>query len=1095
MRISKFTVFGAAVVTALALAVPTGLPAQGITTGAIGGKITGEDGNPVTGVQVRAKNVRTGYVASTLSREEGRYFIQGLETGMYEVEARRIGFEPQTQQNQFVSLSQVLRLDFRLTARATQLSGVRIVSTTSAETFTPSNTGIKATVTDSTIQRMVTSTRNLADFSKIAPQVSSSGPGFSAGGMSNRMNNVQIDGATERDVFGLGSTGQPGAEVNARSIPLEAVKEVQVLLAPYDVRQGNFGGLLLNAVTKSGSNELHGSAYYLYRNQDYGANEPVLRASPFRRETKGFSIGGPISKDRLHFFVSAEMQDDEGPLTGPYLGQPASFSQKFPFTQQTITSLQSALAAIGLQDPGTAGEVNVPNPLRNFFGRLDWRLNDTHRLVARYNWDNGRNPVRSQNARSTTQAVLSSNLHDFKTFKSAPVLQLFSNFHNGTFNEMFLGLNIAENRRLPATTFPQVRVNAAPFDPAVASGTGRIFAGADQFSQGNELDQKTFEFTDNYTVPMKTHTLTLGTRNEFVKIRNLFTQSSFGVWTFRNIDSVAAGNANGFRKAIILSQGGNVYFDALQSAWYAQDQWQVSPRFAMTLGARFDISKFLTDIDYNAAIDSAYGRRTDDIPSTAVQFSPRFGFNWDISGDQKNQLRGGIGLFVGTPPYVWLENAYVNSGNIITFLNCGADFQNSSATAPAFTLDVANQNSCRNINPSKPIGDVNFLSSSLKFPQPLRAALGYDRQLPYDLVFSVEGLYSKTMNQLFFVNRNLAGIRGSDPHGRVLFADTIRASNGVAVPVRPASVIANGGTTRFSTAIDVINQSKDFAWNLTGSLRKRYSNHWEAYAAYTYGRAQDAQSFTSSTHISNWQFGRTLAGDQFEPSLTTSLFDQRHKVVASGSYTLELKRNWATDFTVFYSGVSGAPHDYIYLAQAGGSGDLNGDGVQGNDLVYVPRDASNPNEIRFRDITNSAGVVLTSAAAQAAAFETFIQNSPCLSANRGRILPRNYCRQPFVNQIDLNLRQNIPLVGGHRMAVQMDIFNFGNLLNKKWGQARVTQQTSNSNVGLLTHVGQTSSDPRSAIPIVQFNTAQQEYVVGNFQSNYWRYQLTFRYSF
>jgi outer membrane receptor for ferrienterochelin and colicin len=1073
------------------LAVPH-LHAQGITTGAIGGTVTDEQGGPMAGVQIRVKNPKTGFTAAVLSRVDGRYFIQGLETGSYSVEARRIGFEPQTKDDQFVSLSQTLKLDFKLSARATQLAGVKIISSTTAETFTPSNTGIKATVTDSTIQRMATISRNLSDFSKIAPQVSSSGPGYSAGGMSNRMNNVQIDGATERDVFGLGTTGQPGAEVNARSIPLEAVKEVQVLLAPYDVRQGNFGGLLLNAITKSGTNDIHGSVYYFHRTQDYGANEPVLRATPFDRTSKGFSLSGPISKDKLHFFLAGETQDEHAPLSGPYFGQPSSLSQKFPYTQATLTQFENGMKALGATDAGSAAVVTVPNPLRNFFGRVDWRVNDTHRLVARYNWDNGENPDRAQNSRTTTRAVYTSNLHDFKTFKSAPVLQLFSNFHNGTFNEMFLGLNVAENRRTPLTTFPQVTINAVTLDPAVGTGTGTIIGGADQFSQGNELDQKTTEFTDNYTMPHKNHTFTIGTRNEYVKIRNLFTQSSFGVWSFRNLDSLAAGNANTFRKAIILSQGGNVYFDALQSAFYGQDQWQVSPRFAVTLGLRFDVSNFLTDIKYNAAIDSAYGRRTDDIPKHSVQFSPRFGFNWDLTGDQKNQIRGGAGLFVGTPPYVWLENAYVNSGNIITFLNCTG----SGIQAPSFTLDVANQNSCRNATPSKPIGDVNFLDKSLKFPQPMRMAIGYDRQLPRDLVFSFEGLYSKTLNQFLFVNRNVAGIRGLDPHGRVLYADTIRAATGVAIPVRPATVIANGGTARFTTAIDVINQSQDFSWNLTETLRKRYSNHWEAYLAYTYGRSMDAQSFTSSTHISNWQFGRSLANDQLKAGEAISLFDQRHKVVASGSYTLEFKRGWGTDFTMFYSGTSGAPHDYIYLAGgSGGSGDLNGDGVQGNDLVYVPRNAHNDGEIRFADIKNAAGVVTTSAAQQADAFEKFIQNSPCLSAHRGQILPRNSCRQPFLNQVDLNIRQSVPTVAGQRLAVQMDIFNFGNLLNKKWGQQRVTQQTSNSTVGLLTHQGMTSSDPRIAVPIVTFNTAQQEYIVGNFASNFWRYQLSVKYSF
>jgi hypothetical protein len=287
------------------------------------------------------------------------------------------------------------------------------------------------------------------------------------------------------------------------------------------------------------------------------------------------------------------------------------------------------------------------------------------------------------------------------------------------------------------------------------------------------------------------------------------------VWSFNNLDSLAAGNANSYRRAFILKDGGNVFFRALQSAWYAQDQWQVTPNIAMTIGLRADLSKFLDDVDHNVAIDSAYGRSTSDVPKSSLQFSPRVGFNWDLSGDQTQQIRGGIGLFVGTPPYVWLENAYVNSGNIITFLNCGT----SGTRAPTFNIDPEANPTCSGGLGSKPIGDVSFLDKDLNFPQPMRASLGYDRSLPRDLVFSVEGLYSKTLNQFFFVNRNLAGVTGTDPNGRVLFADSIRASNGNSFPRLPAGVIANGGIARFSTAIDFVKERMDYAWILTTSMR------------------------------------------------------------------------------------------------------------------------------------------------------------------------------------------------------------------------------------------------------------------------------------
>ncbi|MFN8573383.1 MAG: carboxypeptidase regulatory-like domain-containing protein [Gemmatimonadaceae bacterium] len=1096
MKLSRVVLGGAALVWAVAAFLPRAVTAQGVTTGAVGGVVTGEDGQPLANVQIRVTNRASGASAGALTRENGRYLVPGLEVGgPYEVSARRIGFEPQTRANQYVPLSQVLKLDFVMSQRAAELQGVQITaSTTSGETFTASNTSVKTVVTDTAIQRIPTLSRNLVDFIKLVPQASASGPGYSGGGMSNRMNNVQIDGATERDVFGLGSTGQPGAQANSKSVSLEAVKEFQVLLAPFDVRQGNFGGLLLNAVTKSGTNQLQGSAFYAYRNQDYGRDVPVLRATSFDRTTYGFSLGGPIIKDKLHFFVVPEFQQEHSPLSGPFQGQASSAAIAFPIRDADIARFNQIMGTLGEQALGSAGATEIPNPLTNFFGRLDWKLSDQTRVVLRYNYGHAE-LLRAQNARNSTRAVYTANLHDFSSTKHAPVVQIYSNFKNGTFNEMFLGYNQVADRRNPKTSFPQITVSSltqVDKNGAVVGNNATILGGSDQFSQGNELDTKTYELTDNFTIPRGNHSFVIGTRNEVVKLRNLFTQSSFGVWSFRGLDSLAAGNANSFRKALILSQGGNVYFDALQSAWYAQDQWQYSPRLAITMGVRLDYSKFLTDLPYNAAIDSAYGRRTDDIPRNSVQFSPRIGFNWDITGDQKNQLRGGAGLFVGTPPYVWLENAYVNSGNIITFLNCNTS--GSTSPAPAFTLNIANINVCRDGKGTAPIGDVNFLDKSLKFPQPMRLALGYDRQLKNDVVLSFDALFSKNLNQFFFVNRNLKGPQMVDRYGRTVYASSISLT-GSPVTVVPDKVIANGGTARFSTAIDIENQNKDFSWSFTPQLRKRFSNHWEGGVAYTYARSRDVQSFTSSTHISNWQFGRTLSTAQEDPLLGISLFDQTHKLSANGTYTWEWKRGWGTDFSLFYQGFSGTPHDYVYAGASSTSGDLNGDGRNGNDLLYVPRNANDGNEIQFRTI--GTGATAVTAQAQADAFEKFIQNSDCLSRYRGQILKRNICKQPFTNQMDLAIRQSIPTLAGQRFSVQFDVFNFGNLLNKNWGQQKVTEANSgaNSNVPILTHVGQTTTDPRTAVNIVQFNTNLHEYSVGNFASNYWRTQLSVRYSF
>ena len=300
MRTFSALLRGTAAVGAFALAfvAPQTLTAQGITTGAISGLVTNANGQPIDAALISISNPRTGARANATTKENGRYFVQGLEVGgPYTVSARKIGLAQETRQDVMVNLSQNTRVDFELRSQPVQLAGV-MIEATRTEVFTASNTGPRSIVSDTAIQRLPTTTRNLTDFIKMTPQASATGAGFSGGGMSNRMNNVQIDGASERDVFGLGATGTPGAEVGAKGISIDAVKEYQVLLAPFDVRQGNFGGLLLNAVTKSGTNEFHGSAFYYFRNERFGADTNVLRATQFDRGQYGFTLGGPIIRDR-----------------------------------------------------------------------------------------------------------------------------------------------------------------------------------------------------------------------------------------------------------------------------------------------------------------------------------------------------------------------------------------------------------------------------------------------------------------------------------------------------------------------------------------------------------------------------------------------------------------------------------------------------------------------------------------------------------------------------------------------------------------------------------------------------------------------------
>ncbi|HEX6536061.1 MAG TPA: TonB-dependent receptor [Gemmatimonadaceae bacterium] len=1052
------------------------LRAQGLTTAAVSGTVTDSaSGQGIESAQIQIVNRSTGVTTGGLTRAGGHFFIQGLAVGgPYSVTVRRIGYQPLTRDGVMLQLGENYRADFALTAQAAELAAVEVKATADQSALiSPARKGIESFVSDTALRRMPTLSRNFTDFVRLTPQVSSSGPGNSAGGVNNRFNNIQIDGASENDLFGLGTTGQPGGQAFGKSISLEAVKEYQVVLSPYDVRQGNFAGALINAVTKSGTNELHGSAFYYFRNSDLAQNVKFIRTSDLSVKQYGFSLGGPIIKDKVHFFVAPEWQSRTQPAAGPYLG---STGDPLPVAEADVQRFMNDLKAYGIE-PGSAGLVNNENPLSNIFARVDVALPSINsRLVARYNYGTADNDVFS---RSDFTFGLSSNSYTIKNTKNAPVVQLFTNFSNGSDNELILGYNRIRDRRNPAVFSPTVSVSV----PGLTSGNVTLRAGAEQFSQGNQLDQDIFEITDNYTFPIGTsHRVTVGTHDEFFKFRNLFTESSYGVWTFRNLDSLEAGNPSSYRVSSDLGGGVVARFKGKQVGAYVEDNWTITPNFSLTYGLRFDVPMLDTKPAYTASVDTIYGRRTDEVASGNLQWSPRIGFNWDVTGDQVNQIRGGVGTFVGRPAYVWLGNSYQNSGSGLGILNCSGS-RSAPGPAPAFDPDATNPPTvCANGQGlgTGVVGPVDLMSKNLKYPQVLRASLAYDRQLPGGAVASLEAMYTKGLDNFFYINRNLVGPQGVDSHGRVMYG-TLNLATGQSNP----EVVSS----RFSEVIDIANQSKDYSYNLTAELQKRFSESFEGRVAYTYSHSYDVQSLTSSRAISNWMFGRELSGNHLDQNTSVSLFDQPNKIVASGTYTFPWK-TWATNVSLIYTGQSGAPYDYVYGGSSG-RGDLNADGITGNDLVYVPTSAMDTTQIRFATIAPTATSAAILPETQAVAFDKFIDSQPCLRDHRGEIIERNTCRNPWQNFLDMTVEQSLPSWQGRTMSLRLDVFNVANLLNRSWG--RVRSAGTFNNVSLLTMTGVANNDPNQ--PLFQFNPNYKAFTIQNDATGYYQIQLSARVGF
>jgi outer membrane receptor protein involved in Fe transport len=1097
MRIPR-SLRGALAAFALSVLAPVGLAAQGTTTGAISGVVSNPEGAGVEGVQVTAVNRATGATATAISREGGRYFITGLEVGgPYTLSARRIGYTAVTRDGLRVSLGQTLRSDFVLAPQAEQLSAVTVTATAENSVISASHTGVGTQISDSAIARLPSLNRDFTDFAKLAPQVSTAGNGLSGGGVNNRFNNIQIDGASNADLFGLSSTPTPGGLSNAKSITIEAVKEYQVLLSPFDVRQGNFTGLLINAVTKSGTNDFDGSLFGFFRDQSLSRSQDYL--NDFRQTQFGGSIGGPIVKDKIFFFFAGELQRQQQPSSGPSIS-----SSDSPVTQAQIDAFNASLENYG-GNGGTGAAVDKKNPNTNLFGRLDFNLPYSSRLVLRHNYVSADNDVffRDVSTTATPTFPLTTNLYAITNKTNSTVGQLYTNWMNGASNELLLSYQTIEDARSTPVISPQITITVPQAD---GTGSALLRAGTEASSHGNELSQRIIEVTDNFSFPLGAHLLTVGTRNQFYRPDNLFAQNRYGTWSFASQADFDLGRPTQYQVAIPVGGSGRAQFNAATYGGYVQDQWQTTPNLSITAGLRADIPSMDTP-KRNEAFETQFagtglaGRRTDKVPTGQVQWSPRVGFNWDVTGDRRNQLRGGIGVFNGPPAYVWLSNAFGNTGVYgYASLTCGNLTATTANAPPTFSTATA-------VNPPQTCdrmtagvrtpgggagaalgGAINLIRDDFRFPQDVKASLGFDREIFDGYIVTIEGLYSHAMYAPFYENIALAGpnstlfpttLPKTDRNGRVLYGGvTATAANPVyVVPAR-------------TQIYDLTNSDKDYSYNITGGIQRTFRDNFEGSLFYTYSQARDVQSTLNSTANSNFNQGRDVAGDITRHDLARSKWEQPHRIVASGTYAFPTK----TDVSFIYNGAIGAPFDYTYTGVSGSLGDLNADGRAGNDLVYIPTDVTNIEEIAFSATANAT------IAQQQTALDEFIEAHECLDRQRGRIMGRNTCRSEWQHTVNVSVRQSLPYlpsirsIGTQNLSVQLDIFNFTNLLNKKWGLEKRSVEPGLPGVFLLSRTGGRTDALGRQQGVFTFSPTTTFFNADRAESNY-RMQLSARYSF
>ena len=963
----------------LVLVGATRAAAQTLTTGSLAGVVTDAQGGVLPGATVTAVHTPTGTSYEAVTDAEGRFNVLNIRVGPYDVSVNMSGFRAEKLSAIDVKLGEQTTVPFKLQVAAV----TETVEVTGASSpIDPSRAGTVDSVSRLALETLPTINRSLVDMARTSAYFNPIGLNedplaVSVAGRNNRYNNVQIDGAVNNDVFGIAPSGTPGGQTESQPISLDAIQELQLVVSPYDVRQGGFSGGGINAITRSGSNQFSGTGYFFGRNQDL-IGEGVSRtpvAKGFKHQQLGGSLGGRILTNKAFFFTNGDFERRDNPsgisvsTTGQTFGREAEIDRFISILRNTYG-----------YDPGGKEEFIRTVNSDKFFIRGDFNLSSRHQLTARHNLTDSLNDIGRPSGGAAGEYFLPDAFYRIKNRTNSTVFQLNSAFGTAV-NEARFTVQSIEDRRAGqpfedgAFPFVQVRLSS-----------GRVRAGRENFSTANELDQTVYELSDDFTWLKGKHTLTIGTKNEFFKFRNLFIRNSFGRYEFANLDLFEQGLAQSYDYDFSLTGDPlqAARFRVRQFGFYAGDQWRPASNMTLTLGVRADIPTFPDRPTYNPSVDAAIGLRTDEVPS-GVLWSPRVGFNYAISDANREQVRAGIGLFAGRTPYVWLSNQYGNTG--VEFQRLSAGFN----TANRFPF-IADPNAQSRTILGASNTEVDVIDPEYKYPSLLRGNLAYDRALPFfGLIGTAEFLYSQNVNDIKYQNLNLVQ-RGVRNDGRPFYSRD-------AVP----------GVTDL---IFLTNTDEGSAWSIAFKVERPYRDRFFTSASYLYGESTSIVDGVSSQAASNWN-GVYVPGDPNNPPLARSNFDPGHRITLSGGYDIPMPSGLSARVAVFYSGQSGRPWSALY------SSDANGDVRGTNDLLYFP--------------TASDTITYTNGTYQD--LLTFVNAEECLSDFIGRIHERNACRAPWINTFDVKFNFGVP-VRKAKVELTWDILNLLNLIDPDSGVLR-----------------------------------------------------------
>ena len=991
------------VLVAIAALVLSSTPAVGqLTTGDLTGLVTiKSDKSPLPGVSVEAVHVPTGTRYTAVTAANGRFSILNVRVGgPYTVSARIGGFKTEIQKDVEIRLGEKRDLGFEMEVERVQQSVE--VSAKEIPFISPERMGSTQSVPQAEITTLPTIRRQFQDFVRTNPYVNvqpgdSTQSSLSIAGMNNRYNTIQIDGAVNNDIFGLSSTGTPGGLTDTQPISLDTIQEIQVAISPYDIKQGGFTGGAINAITRSGTNDFHGSAYGSKRNQKYiGSNVPQASGDALDKPIASFDysqlgarLGGPILTDKLFFFASGERNRLSQPTGGSADGSTAN-TYKDP---AGAALFQSILTNQYGYNPGGLGDYNQRTNSNLLFGRLDLNATSSDQVTFRYNYVDALEDTLGQ-SRSSSAYTFQTAGYTITDKTNSGVLQVNSVFGAESFNQGRVGYQTISDVRAVPVAFPSIYICNSPNTNCTGGGTYALVAGTERSSGANSLDQKITEVTDDFTLIKGNHTITVGTHDEFFKFNNLFIQDVYGTYFFNSINtpgdpySLAGGVAARYQVQF-GTPGFNPasQFGAQQWGLYVGDQWRVSNGFTVNLGIRGDLPRLTDRPTYNPLVFNTFGVDTSNVPNNQLIISPRLGFNWNPTGSGVDQVRGGVGVFAGRTPFVWISNNYGNTGIGITNLSASnVPFNPNPLTPP------------ENFPPGTAAITVNGIDPKFKFPRVLRSTLGYDRELPFGIKASVEAMYTKTLEDVFYYNINKVPTGNTTFYGAPIYQN-----------LNPA----------FSNMLFLSNTTKGEQQDLVVQLEKRFPFGLYVNGSYSYMQAKSAFEATSSVALSNWQF-QTTNGDIYTQQLTRSFFEVPNRfnlVVMQAFKTGPVSHNAG----LVYFAQSGQPYSILM------GGDPNKDGASGNDLIFVPQNYSDV-------IWKGAG------APTEAQWDTFLATTG-LGKYRGEVEPRNALDAPWIHSLDFHYDVTLPITVV-QVQLTFDILNLINLINHNSGLLRyVTNQT------------------------------------------------------